>query len=113
MRKRSFLLLAGAAAIVASLVVGPAATAGPERASAGTVVFIHDQEPPSLRPNWVDNTLYATSLVTNNIFLGGMIRDNNANWVLRNFSSKPKLVKRSPMTVTFQVHPYQLRVRRT
>lgn len=105
MRKRSFLLLAGAAAIVASLVVGPAATAGPERASAGTVVFIHDQEPPSLRPNWVDNTLYATSLVTNNIFLGGMIRDNNANWVLRNFSSKPKLVKKSPLTVTFQIHP--------
>jgi hypothetical protein len=79
--------------------------AGPERSSAGTVVFIHDQEPPSLRPNWVDNTLYATSLVTNNIFLGGMIRDNNANWVLRNFASKPKLVKRNPMTVTFQIHP--------
>jgi hypothetical protein len=101
MRKRLFLLLAGAAAIVATLAVGPAATAGPEKASAGTVVFIHDQEPPSLRPNWVDNTLYATSLVTNNIFHGGMIRDNNANWVLRNFASKPKLVKRSPMTVTF------------
>ena len=49
MRKRSLLLLAGAAAIVASLVVGPAATAGPEKASAGTVVFIHDQEPPNLR----------------------------------------------------------------
>jgi peptide/nickel transport system substrate-binding protein len=105
MRKRSLLLLAGAAAIVASLVVGPAATAGPEKASAGTVVFIHDQEPPSLRPNWVDNNLYATSLVTGNIFHGGMIRDNNANWVLRNFASKPKLVKRSPLTVTFQVHP--------
>ena len=35
MRKRSFVLLAGAAAIVAGLVVGPSATAGPERASAG------------------------------------------------------------------------------
>jgi peptide/nickel transport system substrate-binding protein len=105
MRKRSLLLLAGAAAIVASLVVGPAATAGPEKASAGTVVFIHDQEPPSLRPNWVDNNLYATSLVTGNIFTGGMIRDNNANWVLRNFASKPKLLKRSPLTVSFQVHP--------
>ena len=31
MRKRSILLLAGAVAIVASLVVGPAATAGSER----------------------------------------------------------------------------------
>jgi len=105
MRKRSLLLLAGAAAIVASLVVGPAATAGPEKASAGTVVFIHDQEPPSLRPNWVDNNLYATSLVTGNILHGGMIRDANANWVLRNFASRPKLVKRSPLTISFQVHP--------
>jgi peptide/nickel transport system substrate-binding protein len=105
MRKHSILVLAGVAAVLASLVVGPAATAGPERASAGTVVFIHDQEPPSLRPNWVDNQLYATSLITNNIFHGGMIRDNNANWVLRNFASKPKLVKKSPMTVTFQIHP--------
>ena len=38
MRKRSILALGGALAIIASLVVGPAATAGPERASAGTVV---------------------------------------------------------------------------
>jgi len=105
MRKRSLLLLAGAAAIVASLVVGPAATAGPEKASAGTVVFIHDQEPPSLRVNWVDNQLYATSLVTNNIFLGGMSRDDKANWVLRNFASFPKLVKKSPLTVSFLFSP--------
>ena len=61
MRKRSLLLLAGALAIVASLVVGPAATAGPEQASAGTVVFIHDQEPPNLNNDLVGNWLYATS----------------------------------------------------
>src|ERR687897_274784 len=78
MRKRSLLLLAGAAAIVASLVAGPAATAGPEKASAGTVVFIHDQEPPNLRANWVDNNLYATSLVTGNIWYGGQIRGHKA-----------------------------------
>ena len=48
MRKRSILLLAGALVIAASLVVGPAATAGPQGTSAGTVVFIHDQEPPNL-----------------------------------------------------------------
>ena len=100
MRKRSLLLLAGAAAIVASLAVGPAATAGPEKASAGTVVFIHDQEPPSLRPSWTDNSLYATSLVMNNIFLGGQIRDNKSNWVLRNFKSAPKLLKKSPLTIS-------------
>jgi hypothetical protein len=57
MRKRSLVLLAGVVAIVASLVVGPAATAGPDKVSAGTVVFIHDQEPPNLRVSWVDNSL--------------------------------------------------------
>jgi peptide/nickel transport system substrate-binding protein len=105
MRKRSLLLLAGAAAILASLVVGPAATAGPERAQAGTVVFIHDQEPPSLRGAWVDNQLYATSLVINNIWYGGQIRDANANWVTRLFTGAPKLVKSSPLTVSFQYSP--------
>jgi len=105
MRNRSLLLLAGAAAIVASLVVGPAATAGPEKVSAGAVVFIHDQEPPNLRPSWVDNSLYATSLVDNNIFYGGQIRDNNANWVTRLFTGAPKLVKKSPMTVQFTYSP--------
>lgn len=105
MRKRSLLLLAGAAAIVASLVVGPAATAGPEKASAGTVVFIHDQEPPSLRANWVDNNLYATALVVNNIWYGGQIRNANAGWVTRLFTGPPKLLKRSPLTVSFQYSP--------
>ncbi len=102
MRKRSLLLLMAAAAILASLVVGPAATAGAEKASAGTVVFIHDQEPPSLRGAWVDNQLYATSLVINNIWYGGQIRDNNANWVTRLYTGPPKLIKRSPLTVQFQ-----------
>jgi len=105
MRKRSLLLLAGAAAIVASLVVGPAATAGSDRVSAGTVVFIHAQEPPNLRPNWVDNSLYATALVDNSIFLGGQIRDNNANWVTRLFTGPPKLLKKSPQTVQFTFSP--------
>ena len=81
MRKRSVLLLAGALAIVASLVVGPAATAGPERASAGTVVFIHDQEPPNLQGPWVGNNLYATSLVLNNIWYGGQIRNDKGDLI--------------------------------
>jgi ABC-type transport system substrate-binding protein len=105
MRKRSVLLLAGAVAIVASLVVGPAATAGPDRVSAGTVVFIHDQEPPNLRPNWVDNSLYATSLVDNSIFQGGQIYDNKAQWVTRLFTGPPKLLKKSPLTVQFTFSP--------
>jgi peptide/nickel transport system substrate-binding protein len=105
MRKRSLLLLAGAAAIVASLVIGPAATAGPDKVSAGTVVFIHDQEPPNLRQNWVDNSLYATSLVDNSIFLGGQIRDNNAVWVTRLFTGPPKILKKSPLTTQFTFSP--------
>jgi peptide/nickel transport system substrate-binding protein len=105
MRKRSVLLLAGAVAIVASLVIGPAATAGPDKVSAGTVVFIHDQEPPNLRPSWVDNSLYATSLVDNSIFQGGQIYDNNAQWVTRLFTGPPKLLKKSPLTTQFTFSP--------
>src|SRR5262245_208110 len=105
MRKRSILLLAGAAAIVASLVVGPAAVAGPEGTSAGTVVFIHDQEPPNLNNSVVGNNLYATSLVTNNIFYGGQIRNAAGDFVPRLFTGKPTIVKRSPLTVKFTFRP--------
>jgi peptide/nickel transport system substrate-binding protein len=38
----------------------------------------------------------------NNIWLGGQIRDNKANWILRNFASKPKLLKRRPLTVSVE-----------
>jgi peptide/nickel transport system substrate-binding protein len=102
MRKRSVLLLAGALAIVASLVVGPAATAGPERTAAGTVVFIHDQEPPNLQGPWVGNNLYATSLVLNNIWYGGQIRNDKGDLVPALFQGKPRVVKANPLTVQFQ-----------
>lgn len=105
MRKRSLVLLAGVVAILASLVVGPAATAGSDKVSAGTVVFIHDQEPPNLRPSWVDNSLYATSLVDNNIFYGGRIRDNTSAWVTKLFTGPPKMVKSNPLTVQFTYSP--------
>jgi peptide/nickel transport system substrate-binding protein len=94
------LLAACAAAAMASLTVGPAA-AGPAEPTAGTVVFIHDIEPPSLRRAWADNSLDATSLVVNNIFLGGQIRDPAGNWVTKLFSGPPRLVKRRPLTVAF------------
>ena len=102
MRKRSIVLLAGAVAIAASLVVGPTATASADRASAGTVVFIHDQEPPNLQGPWVGNNLYATSLVLNNIWYGGQIRDNKANLVPRLYTSKPKLTKKKPLTISVE-----------
>jgi len=104
MRKRSFLLVAGALAIVASLVVGPA-SAGSERASAGTVVIIHDQEPPTLRGDWEDNNLLATALVTNNIFYGGAIYDAKAQLVPRLLTARPKLLKQRPATASFSYKP--------
>ena len=94
MRKRSIVLLAGAAAIAATLVVGPTANASSDRASAGTVVFIHDQEPPNLQGPWVGNNLYATSLVLNNIWYGGQIRNQKADFEPRLFASSPKITKK-------------------
>ena len=44
-------------------------------------------------------------LVDNSIFLGGQIRDNNANWVTRLFTGPPKLLKKSPLTTQFTFSP--------
>jgi len=88
-------------ALVASLAIGPGATAGTERGSAGTVVFIHSAEPPNLQGPWVGNNLYQTSLVLNNIWYGCQIRNNKAAFVPRLCTAKPKLVRRSPLTVRF------------
>ncbi len=98
MRKSSFLLLLGAIMIVASLAVGPAAAKSEQ---AGTVVFIHDQEPPNLQGPWVGNNLYATSLVLNNIFYGCQIRNSAGDLVPRLCAGKPKLLKKNPLTVRF------------
>lgn len=97
--------LATGAALVATLALGPGASSAPERASAGTVVFIHEQEPPTLRGGWVDNSLLATGLITNNIWYGGQIYDDTARLAPRLFASKPKLVSRNPQTVTFAYKP--------
>ena len=105
MRKRSLVLLAGAVAIAATLVVGPTANAGADRASAGTVVFIHDQEPPNLQGPWVGNNLYATSLVLNNIWYGGQIRNDKAAFEPRLFGASPKVVKKQPLTISFGFKP--------
>ena len=101
MRNRSLWLLAGLV-LVASLIIGPGATASPQKASAGTVVFIHDQEPPNLQGPWVGNNLYATSLVLNNIWYGCQIRDNTAALVPRLCVAKPKVVKSNPLTVSLE-----------
>ena len=101
MRKRSLWLLAGLA-LVASLIIGPGATASPQKATAGTVVFIHDQEPPNLQGPWVGNNLYATSLVLNNIWYGCQIRNAAADFVPRLCVAKPKLVKKAPLTISLE-----------
>ena len=101
MSKRSLWLLAGLV-LVASLIVGPGATASPAKTDAGTVVFIHDQEPPNLQGPWVGNNLYATALVLNNIWYGCQIRNAKADFVPALCVAKPKLVKRSPLTVQLE-----------
>jgi len=104
MRKRSILPVLGALALLASLVVGPA-TASSDRALAGTVVIIHDQEPPTLRGDWEDNNLTATALVVNNIFAGGAIYDAKATLIPRLFAARAKLLKESPATARFTYKP--------
>jgi ABC-type transport system substrate-binding protein len=101
MRNRSVWLLAGLV-LVASLIIGPGATASPQKATAGTVVFIHDQEPPNLQGPWVGNNLYATSLVLNNIWYGCQIRNAAADFVPRLCVARPKLVKTSPLTISLE-----------
>src|SRR3954447_2628931 len=99
MRMRRALLLCGAAALVLTLAGGPGASAKGERQLAGTVVFIHDQEPPNLQDEWTGNNLYATSIIVNNIWYGCEIRNDSGALVPRLCASKPKIVKKNPLTV--------------
>jgi len=88
-------------AMLAGVVLAPAAPGGPAETAAGSVVFIHEQEPPTLRGGWVDNNLGATGLITNNIWYGGQIYDGAATLQPRLFEAKPRLVDSSPQTVSF------------
>jgi peptide/nickel transport system substrate-binding protein len=105
LRTASLALGLAALALLAAALVASPAPGSTHTASAGTVVFIHEQEPPSLRGAWVDNSLLATGLVTNNIWYGGQIYDSKAKLQPRLFVGKPKLTKRSPQTVTFAFKP--------
>src|ERR671930_320759 len=104
MRKTSLLALVGVLAIAASLVIGPGASAQPAKpsqATAGTVGFLHDPEPPNLQGPWGGNNLYATSLVLNNIWYGCQIRNSSGDLVPRLCTSKPRIIDRSPLTARF------------
>jgi peptide/nickel transport system substrate-binding protein len=101
MRKPSIWLLAGATALVAGLIVGPAANAKSERQSAGTVVIGHDQEPVTLNNVITEGNAYTTSLVTNTILAGGQIYNEKAVLVPYLFAGKPTIIKNDPLTVKF------------
>src|SRR5262245_19709038 len=102
MRKRSVLLLAGALAITASLVIGPAASAKSERTAAGTVVFIHEQEPAILNPFIEEGSLAATSIVVNPVLQNGEIYNDKAVLTPVLFDGKPQIVKANPLTIKFK-----------
>ena len=101
-RHRSIALGIVALTLVGGVVVAPAAPGGHASSAAGTVVFIHEQEPPTLRGGWVDNNLLATGLVTNNIWYGGQIYDSTATLRPRLFVAKPKIVRTRPQTISFE-----------
>ena len=100
MRKRSLLLLAGVIALVASLVVGPAATAKPKAASAGTVVIIHDQEPGILNPFLSEGNGYTVALALNKILASGLIYNNKVQVVPELLQARPKILQKEPLKVT-------------
>jgi len=101
MRKRSILLLTSALAILASLVVGPAATAESEQRSGGTVAIGADQEPVTLNFYLTEGNSYTTALAISPVLAPGMLYDQNARLVPFLFDGAPKLLRSSPLTVRF------------
>src|SRR4029450_13084380 len=102
MLKRSFLLWAVAAVLVASLVIGPSATAKSERAAAGTVIFGHDQEPATLNPFITAGSNYPTPLTMNPVLAYGAIYNNKAVLIPQLWDGPAKILKNDPLTVTFK-----------
>ena len=100
MRKRSLLLLTGVFVLVASLVVGPSATAKSKAASAGTVVVIHDQEPGILNPFLSEGNGYTVSLALNKILAQGTIYNNKVQVLPYLLQARPKILKDEPLTAT-------------
>jgi peptide/nickel transport system substrate-binding protein len=103
MTKYSSLLLVGVLAIAASFVVGPAATAKSTRASAGTVVIVHDQEPGgTLNPFISSGNGYTNSLVMNPILAGGAIYDNKVRLRPYLLEALPKILQKEPLKATMK-----------
>jgi len=102
MRKRSLLLLTGLVALVGSLVIGPAATATTEGASAGTVVIIHDQEPGILNPFLSEGNGYTVALVMNTILAQGSIYNDKVQLTPYLLEANPKILQKEPLKATMK-----------
>jgi peptide/nickel transport system substrate-binding protein len=102
MRKKAIWLFAGVLAATA-LVIGPTASAEPSRASAGTVVIGHDQEPATLNNLITPGNAYTTSLVTNLVLANGQRYNGRAVLVPQLFAGKPRILRNSPLTVRFTI----------
>ena len=105
MRKRSVLLLLGALAVFASVVLVPSATATTEGAAAGTVIIVHDQEPGILNTFLSEGNGYTVSLVTNKIFAYGLIYNDKVQLVPELLTSLPRIIKANPLTATATYKP--------
>jgi peptide/nickel transport system substrate-binding protein len=104
MRKRSLFFLTGAIALVASLVIGPAATADSQQAG-GTVIIGHDQEPVTLNFYITEGNAYTTSLAMNPVLASASVYNQRAQLVPFLVTAAPRIVRQNPLTVTFTYKP--------
>ncbi len=102
MHKRSLLLLTGLLIILASLAIGPSATATTDKVSAGTVVIIHDQEPGILNNFLSEGNGYTVALVMNTILAGGTIYDDKVKLKPYLLESLPKLLNKEPLKASIK-----------
>ena len=105
MQTRSLLPLMGALAILASLVIGPSATATTDRTAAGTVVIVHDQEPGILNNFLSKGNGYTVSLVMNKILAGGVIYNDKVQLKPELLTALPKLLQKEPLKATATYKP--------
>jgi len=95
----------GALAILASLVIGPSATATTDRTAAGTVVIVHDQEPGILNNYLSKGGGYTVSLVMNKILAGGVIYNDKVQLKPELLTALPKLLQKEPLKATATYKP--------
>jgi peptide/nickel transport system substrate-binding protein len=100
MSKRSIVVAAGVFAAIATLTLGPAASAKSDGAAAGTVVMVHDQEPGIINPWLSTGNGYVNSLTVGPVLASGSIYNQKAQLVPYLFESNPKLLKKEPLTVS-------------